>query len=232
MENMNFEEAMFIKNIQSELNYLHGMNTIKYNTRRLRALIYSGTGLREFVTCLKFAYSTFSKELGEIIDEFREYYEIPESENTKQVFIKMIEKINKMLHELYNDDASEKKYVACNVIDDIIELTKYFIKQCDRINEFTQLVYRVEASDETKYNKTTANDIVKYESTYVGSIDGDCKTLDEIMKTTNVDRNSQEFGKIICKRCKMIKNEVISLVNKYFGKNSKYSDFNIIQKIL
>ena len=235
MEKMNFDEAMFIKNIKSDLNNIHGINDIKFNNRRIRTLVYVHNGLREFVTCMKFAYSSCAKDLSEIIEKFRNFYNIPETESVKSIFIKIIDKINDYCIEMgWNPDGNNPNtYCKNNVFDNIIECTKSIIRQCDQINEFTQLAYRVDSTEETKYNKTTANQIVQYDAKVINSFGtSDSEELDKVMNDPNLKTNSQDYGRIVCKRCKMLKNEIISITNKYFGKNSKFSEFDIMNNII
>ena len=183
---------------------------------------------------MRFAYSSCAKEISEIIEKFRNFYNISETESVKTIFIKIIDKINDYCTEMgwtANGDAS-KTYCKHNIIDSIIDCTKSVIRQCDRINDFTQLAYRVDATEETKYNKTTANQIVQYDVKLTGLMGSENEELDKVLTNPDLKTNSQEYGKIVCKRCKMLKNEIISIANKYFGKNTKFSEFDIMDKVI
>ena len=55
--------------------------------------------------------------------------------------------------------------------------------------------------------------------------------VEKELNTKKIDPYSPEYGKLIIKRLNSFKADVISAFNKYFGKNSVFSEFNLSDMI-
>ena len=98
--------------------------------------------------------------------------------------------------------------------------------------EFIRTSYKVADSNDERFNKATVKSILKEDT--ISSYGSNWSELDKIEEELNakkVDPYSPEYGKLIIKRLNSFKADIISAFNKYFGKNSVFSEFNLSDMI-
>ena len=220
-----FDQQIFLRSLVDDLSSISTMSGTYRISRRIRSLVYSDNGLREASTTIKFGMANAANGLIECIERYRK-----EFNSTGKSLIEDYFSMKKTIAD-FSEERELKWYTSYEPVNDIIRNIRGIIKTCDNINEFTQLAYRVDSLPETKFAKASANSIVEFESQFGGCIPCDCEDFNKII-SNDEKINSPEYGKNICKRVKALKSEILSIANKYFGKNSKLSEFNIMDKII
>lgn len=226
-----FDEELFWHGIEGDLCEIRGCLNSFHIARRLRVLLCKNEGLRNASTTIKFNYSIVANNIVDMLERYRHFTKKPETLGYKDIYMMFAEdykayKIEKAVDKtcVYGTDIA--------IFSNIVENVKNLVSTCDKINEFTQLAYRVDTIPETKFTKTTPKDIMQFDMSSAASAIAGNFDDNKVFDTMDVeDVNSQEYGKMMCKRTKALKAEILSMANKYFGKNSKLGEFNIMDHI-
>lgn len=233
METLSFEEAMFLKNLCNDFAVTtQDLNGKAFTyPRRIRPATYSDK-LREFVTTVRYDIKETSTNILEMINKYKNFYNEPNLSN-KEAFEKIIEKINSFRRNVLKYG---ENYVDINTpFDSVLKFAKVIIKTCDRIIEFDNMAHKVEETEETKFNKTTAEAILKSSVENDGwtrCIDNEFEKIESEFKAKNIDVYSPDYWKLCSKRLRAVKSEVYSIVNKYFGQSSKLGEFHLMDQLI
>jgi hypothetical protein len=233
MENYSFEEKMFLKNLANEFGATtNEMRCKTYSySRRVRSAAYSNR-LREFVTQIRYDIKDCSANILQMINNYKSFYNEPDISN-KEAFEKLIDKINKFRIEVLKYD---NNYVNMDTpFDSVLTFAKNLIKTSDKIIEFDNLAHKVEETEDTKFNTTTAENIIKDaigDDGYTSKFDSELQKIENEFKSKNVDMFSADYWKMCSKRLRAFKAEVYSIVNKYFGQSSKLGEFHLMDQLV
>jgi hypothetical protein len=231
MSKYTFDDDLFWHGIDGDLGEIRGCLNSYHIARRLRVLLCKNEGLRNASTTIKFNYSIVANNIVDMLERYRRFTKKPETLGYKDLYMMFTED-----YKAYKTEkAVDKTHVYgadISIFSDIVNNIKNLVSTCDKINEFTQLAYRVDTIPETKFTKTTPKDIMEFDMSSIASaIAGDYNDV-KIFDTMDIENvNSQEYGKMMCKRTKALKAEILSTANKYFGKNSKLGEFNIMDHV-
>lgn len=249
---MEYNEIIFLKTLSSDWSVA---NLNLWNTSRLirNSAFVDGGKFKAFSIGMHVEIERSARELGEVIDKFCNYYKVPESKSNAEKFTMISKKFHEMsdyflLVELPKNaeylKSVEKPHAnafsSCThdttPVENIIRNLRNVIKTCDNTISFINSIYKVNNTVDTRYDKTTSEDVIEIFSTgyfnEYNSPNFDYVALDKFAKDKGIDINSQEYGKIIVKRLRAFKQDTISTANKYFGKNSRFADLNIMDNVL
>lgn len=227
-ENLSFSEKLDIKNLRDDIYALGMILPDKFHGRRLNHIILMNDNIREYITNFKLNTVEFHNSLIDILRRFKKF-----TNSSSEDFITLIseyENFAKKFNEYAqkNQDNSDFNFggipLMSNTILLLIRNVKDCIHRCDRLYDCAQTAYKVESQSEPKYTKATAETIVK---TFL--VENSCcgeSNNDEYSKLDLSD------NKIVCKNIKAVKNDIISIINKYFGKNSEFGALDIMNKII
>ena len=222
-ENLSFSEKLDIKNLRDDIYALGMILPDKFHGRRLNHIILMNDNIREYITNFKLNTVEFHNSLIDILRRFKKF-----TNSSSEDFITLISEYENFAKK-FNEYAQKNKNnsddynfggipLMSNTILLLIRNVKDCIHRCDRLYDCAQTAYKVESQSEPKYTKATAETIVK---TF-------CK------ESTNDDFDKLDLSdnKIVCKNIKAVKNDIISIINKYFGKNSEFGALDIMNKII
>lgn len=227
-ENLSFSEKLDIKNLRDDIYALGMILPDKFHGRRLNHIILMNDNIREYITNFKLNTVEFHNSLIDILHRFKKF-----TNSSSEDFITLIseyENFAKKFNEYAqkNQNNSDYNFGVIPLISDtfllLIRNVKDCIHRCDRLYDCAQTAYKVESQSEPKYTKATAETIVK---TFL--VENSCcgeSNNDEYSKLDLSD------NKIVCKNIKAVKNDIISIINKYFGKNSEFGALDIMNKII
>ena len=200
--------------------------------RQLRVAAFRGEGLKELSVAMRARIMETSNDLVRIIENFAEL------KNIKGGFPAKYEALEKFAYSRteLNDIFRNKEYEYG--LTGIIRVLRTNIKYIDSIIANTQVSYKIEDSNDERWNKgsikhalyATGRDIeFQYHDIYD---EEKYNEIDAILKKKKLDIYSPEYGKIVVKALRSYKSDLISTINRYFGKNSPFAEMNLIDIIL
>lgn len=227
-ENLSFSEKLDIKNLRDDVYALSNVLPDKFHGRRLNHIILMNDSIREYITNFKLNTAEFHNSLIDILRRFKKF-----ANSSSEDFITLLTEYENFAKN-FNEFAQKKQDRAdynfgtmpliSNTILSLIGNVKDCVRRCDRLYDCAQTAYKVESQSEPKYTKATAETIVKTflaEDSFYGESNND-----------KFDKLDLSDNKIVCKNIKAVKNDMISIVNKYFGKNSEFGALDIMNKII
>lgn len=227
-ENLSFAEKLDIKNLRDDVYALSNVLPDKFQGRRLNHIILMNDSIREYITNFKLNTAEFHNSLIDILRRFKKF-----TNSSSEDFITLLseyedfaKKFNEGFQKNQNcfvDYSFKMMPLISNTILSLIGNVKDCVHRCDRLYDCAQTAYKVEAQSEPKYTKATAETIVK---TFLSGDQQYC------YNESNNDKLDLSDNKIVCKNIKAVKNDMISIVNKYFGKNSEFGALDIMNKII
>ena len=232
---MDFADKFFLKNLFEDLKYSN-LNTIAGRdlSAQIKKAAYSNNGIKEICSLMRYGISTTANDVYDCISKYAQFRKIDiESKPLVEIYGMMIEEFREMFLCEYSKD-----YVSSLLgtmrIDSILRNIKTFIKKCDDIINFIQYTYRLEAQKDERFEKISLKAMLDiYSGTNSASWTEDIMPTEENGKTyVENDKLSPEYGKLVCKRIRAMKADVLSAANKYFGKNSKLASFNLMDIVL
>ena len=232
---MDFADKFFLKNLFEDLKYSN-LNTIAGRdlSAKIKKAAYSNNGIKEICSLMRYGISTTANDVYDCISKYAQFRKIYiESKPLVEIYGMMIEEFREMFLCEYDKD-----YVGSLLgtmrIDGILRNIKTFIKKCDDIINFIQYTYRLEAQKDERFEKISLKAMLDiYSGTNSASWTEDIMPTEENGKTyVENDKLSPEYGKLVCKRIRAMKADVLSAANKYFGKNSKLASFNLMDIVL
>lgn len=232
---MDFADKFFLKNLFEDLKFSYS-NTIAGRdlSAKIKKAAYSNNGIKEICSLMRYGISTTANDIYDCISKYAQFRKIDiESKPLVEIYGMMIEEFREMFLCEYDKD-----YVGSLLgtmkIDGILRNTKTFIRKCDDIINFIQYTYRLEAQKDERFEKISLKAMLDiYSGTNSSIWTEDIMPTEENGKSyVENDKLSPEYGKIVCKRIRAMKADVLSAANKYFGKNSKLASFNLMDIVL
>ena len=232
---MDFADKFFLKNLFEDLKYSNN-NTIvgRDLSAKIKKAAYSNNGIKEICSLMRYGISTTANDVYDCISKYAQFRKIDiESKPLVEIYGMMIEEFREMFLCEYDKD-----YVGSLLgtmrIDGILRNVKTFIRKCDDIINFIQYTYRLEAQKDERFEKISLKAMLDiYSGTNSASWTEDIMPTEENGKSyVENDKLSPEYGKLVCKRIRAMKADVLSAANKYFGKNSKLASFNLMDIVL
>ena len=232
---MDFADKFFLKNLFEDLKYSNN-NTIvgRDLSAKIKKAAYSNNGIKEICSLMRYGISTTANDVYDCISKYAQFRKIDiESKPLVEIYGMMIEEFREMFLCEYDKD-----YVGSLLgtmrIDGILRNVKTFIRKCDDIINFIQYTYRLEAQKDERFEKISLKAMLDiYSGTNSASWTEDIMPTEENGKSyVENDKLSPEYGKLVCKRIRAMKADVLSATNKYFGKNSKLASFNLMDIVL
>ena len=231
-----FDRKFFLKNIYEDLCYFNNdfqRNRISVGIKRA---VYTEKGIKEICSVFRYIISRTTSNIYECVVKYANFNNIDlEKTSVHDIYEQLLNEITK---ELFDDQELEQNRNRRSIHDSLslsklINTIKTAIKRCDDLIEFVQMVYRVDSQNDERFPKISKEDMLQCYNGYYGNINcvnDEYEHYNEDYITA--DKTTPEYGKLVCKRLRAIKSDIISATNKYLGKNSKFSDFNIIDMIV
>lgn len=232
---MDFADKFFLKNLYEDVKFSYN-NTIAGRdlSAKIKKAAYSNNGIKEICSLMRYGISTTANDVYDCISKYAQFRKIDiESKPLVEIYGMMIEEFREMFLCEYDKD-----YVGSLLgtmrIDGILRNTKTFIRKCDDIINFIQYTYRLEAQKDERFEKISLKAMLDiYSGTNSSIWTEDIMPTEENGKSyVENDKLSPEYGKLVCKRIRAMKADVLSAANKYFGKNSKLASFNLMDIVL
>ena len=248
---MDFNELMFLKTLHDDWNAA-GVNLWPISRTIRSSAFVDGGKLKALSVNMHVELERGAKELSDIIDKFCNRYNIPETKSNPE----KLEEISKKF-EAYEDELAIQRIsnnpeytknfdkarrsnwgehgVRYAPITSLINSVKGVIKTCDSSISFTNAVYKVDSVNDPRYDKTTSQKVLENFKPNDGVLfdyNFDYDQIEKFAKDNNIDMGTPEYAKLIVKRIRAFKQDLISTTNKYFGKNSRFADLNIMDLVL
>ena len=248
---MDFNERMFLKTTGDDYN-ASGARLMNIS-RSVRNIAFIDNGsLKTLSVNMHLELERSSKELGEVIDKFTTRYKIDEKLPTEKkldfIHNKLVEFYEQVELENYNATPNlNKNYEKnrkptwfapgnkYNPIAFTISSIKHVIQACDSSIAFVNATYKVDVVKDTRYDESSSSKVLKE---FNRRSDDYCfnefnyDELERIAKENKIDIGSQEYAKLVIKKLRAFKQDLISTVNKYYGKNSRFADLNLLDLCL
>lgn len=232
---MDFADKFFLKNLYEDVKYSYN-NTIAGRdlSAKIKKAAYSNNGIKEICSLMRYGISTTANDFYDCISKYAQFRKIDiESKPLVEIYGMMIEEFREMFLCEYDKDYVGS-FLGTMKIDGILRNIKTFIRKCDDIINFIQYTYRLEAQKDERFEKISLKAMLDIYSGTNGAIwTEDIMPTEENGKSyVENDKLSPEYGKLVCKRIRAMKADVLSAANKYFGKNSKLASFNLMDIVL
>ncbi len=249
---MEFSEIIFLKSLIDDWSNCN-VNLFPVSRSIKSAAFADGGKLKALSVNMHVELERGSRELSEIIDKFCNKYKVdaskPTSEKLKIINDKMNDfsetlLINRMsknpeIGKIYDKPRrqgwGERDTAAYRPIFNLINSVKSVIRSCDSSIAFVNSIYKVDAVKDTRYDETTSQKTLQNINKIEKAAFWEDFNYDEIEKYASenkIDIGTPEYNKLIVKRLRAFKQDTISTVNKYFGKNSRFADLNLMDAIL
>lgn len=250
---MDFNERMFLKTTGDDYN-ASGARLMAIG-RSIRNIAFIDNGsLKTLSVNMHLELERSSKELGEVIDKFTARYKIDEKLPTDKKLDFIHDKLTEMYEQVelenYNATPNLNKTFEKNrrpmwigaaggnkygPIEFTISSIKHVIQACDSSIAFVNATYKVDVVKDTRYDESNSSKVLKdcnngSDDFYINGINYD--ELEKVAKEHKIDIGSQEYAKLVIKKLRAFKQDLISTVNKYYGKNSRFADLNILDLCL
>ena len=251
MEKMDFNELMFLKIIYDDWNNSNvNLWPICRNIRT--SAFIDGGKLKALSVNMHVELERGARELGEVIDRFYNRYDVSNSKSNSEKFDEILKKIHDYEDYVNLQRVSESPELAKTFdkarrssyehtvdyrpIVSLINSVKSVIKAIDSSISFTNAVYKVDYVKDTRYDETSSQKVLKDLKSSQDMYDYDFSykydEIEKYAKDNNIDMGTPEYSKLIVKRLRAFKQDLISTVNKYYGKNSRFADLNIMDLVL
>lgn len=224
MSGITMEDKIFIKQCLDEYNY-HAYNNIipLAVIRRIPAAAMKGDELKELSVITRSNLMNSSSDIYKLFNAYKNKFK--PNMSLKEI----AEEIAKEYLKLFNPDFL---YNIPDPFSKVISSVNSTLRTINNQIEFIRTSYKVADSNDERFNKATVKSILKedaassYESGW-----SEIEKIEEELNAKKVDPYSPEYGKLIIKRLNSFKADIISAFNKYFGKNSVFSEFNLSDMI-
>ncbi len=191
-----------------------------------------------------------SRELSEMLDKFSNKYKV--SGDTKEKLKALNDKLNEFKDENVIDRFSKNPEVIkaydkpvrspfgeytdnYRPIYMLVSNAKALLRSCDSSIAYVNSLSKVDVTTDTRYDKTTSQDVLSNLKSVESQNYDSWFNYDEIEKYAaehKIETGTPEYYKLVVKRIRAFKQDTISTMNKYFGKNSRFADLNIMDAIL
>ena len=214
-----FENEFYLKNLYDDLCYYDNAYSIRTLSTKIKRAAYTDEGIKELCSIVRFLISHTASEFYETLVKYAEYKNIDINTTTPyNLYFKLLEDISTTC----NKDGNNPKFsnfIERTSISCLIETIKSFIRRCNETIEFIQFSYRIDGQTDERFSKMSLQKMLESLSPY-----GD--------KDVTNDKLSPEYGKVVCKRLRAMKADVLSATNKYLGANSKFKEFKVMDIVI
>lgn len=247
---MDLDEKIFMKTIYDEIGSLHNFPVYQINNRIRGAAMVDG-GLKNLSVGMKINLSNYVEDLKSAVNRYANHKKITDK-SFKEQLMSMMNDVKTFIDEVGLNPIStfekrgikptaivnvEYKPYTTNIevgtapISNIVDGFKRLIKTCDHNITFINTTYNLRP--DPRYGETSISRIMSEQGrdgVFCITKEFDWNNIEEMEKTfksKGVELFSPEYGKLITKRLRAFKAEVISSMNKYFGSQSVFAEFKI-----
>lgn len=250
---MDFNEIIFLKSLDDDWNNC-SINLIPFARSVKSAAFVDGGKLKALSVSMHIELERGSRELSELLEKFCNRYNVPSTKSTSEKFKAVTDKLKEFTDVVMVDRMSTNPEYSklCDKprrstwgefdgtyrpIFNLINSAKSVLRACDSSIAFVNSMYKVDTVKDTRYDETTSQKALGNLKNVTDGWSGYCENFnyDEIEKyaaDNKIDMGTPEYNKLIVKRLRAFKQDTISTLNKYFGKNSRFADLNIMDAIL
>lgn len=250
----NIDEKIFMKTIYDELSCLN--NTIGFGNyaQKIKSAAMVNGELKNLSVRLKNAIVNYVEDFKKVVNRYANHKKITNKSFKEQVctmyediesFCKELDSeaingYNKLGTKVNNIEMSVQKCVYIYTYLPITDIANGFnklIKSCDHNMNFITSAFGIRP--DSRYGDTTIKRLLTQEAidnyeSYSSELNW--HNIDECEKKISaenkVDLFSPENGKLVVKKIRAFKADVISLMHKYFGPQSVFAEFNIPELVL
>lgn len=249
---MTMDEKIFMKIISDDLSEL-SYNYVNFNSysQKIKSAAMIDGGLKTLSVRFRTNIINYVDDIKNLVSKFAIKNNLTDKTFKEQMEL-MIEAVEKFKSEISIDQETyeniDKKvqvsYTA-NVnrynrpisipIYEIVNGFRKLIKSCNHNINFINTVYNVRP--DPRFGDTSIKRLVTSEmsETYEYNPEFNWRDIDNMekeMAEKNVELFSTENGKLVTKKIRAFKADVISTMNKYFGQSTVFSEFNIPDLVL
>lgn len=250
---MEFNEIIFLKSLDDDWNSC-SVNLCPFARSVKSAAFVDGGKLKALSVNMHIELERGSRELSELLDKFCNRYNVSSSKSTSEKFKAITDKLKEFTDTLMVDRLSSSPEFSklCDKprrsnfgeydgtyrpIFNLIISAKSVIRACDSSIAFVNSMYKIDTVKDTRYDETTSQKALEnlktINSGYLMCTNGfDYDEIEKYAADNKIDMGTPEYNKLIVKRIRAFKQDTISTLNKYFGKNSRFADLNIMDAIL
>ena len=252
---MDLDEKIFMKTIYDEMGNLSNFPIYPINNR-IRSAAMADGGLKNLSVGMKVNLSNYIEDLRSTVNRYANHKGIT-NKSFKEQLVSMMNDVKVFVDEVGLSPIStfekrgikptgvinvESKNYLTNVeagtapISDIVAGFRRIIKTCDHNITFINTTYNLRP--DPRYGETSISRIMSdqgRDGVLYSTKDFDWNNIEEMEKTfksKGVELFSPEYGKLITKRLRAFKAEIISSMNKYFGPQSSFAEFKIPELVL
>ena len=224
MSEMSMEDKIFIKQCLDEYNYHAYNNIIPYSIiRRISSAAMKGDELKELSVIMRSSLMNSSSDLYKLFNAYKNKFK--PNASIKEIAEEISKEHLKTISREFSYDVPDPFSKAISSLNSALRAINNQI-------EFIRVSYKVADSNDERFNKATVKSILKEDATSsYNSSWSEIEKIEEELNAKKVDPYSPEYGKLIIKRLNSFKADIISAFNKYFGKNSVFSEFNLSDMI-
>ena len=235
----------------NDLCALNNFNSLVFGSK-VRNCAIRNSGLKNLSVIMRTSIQSIAEDFTKLIDKFSQYYEIKDDVPISVKYEKMIDKIDEFRSEVDYasvpndpkvqktcDIAYSKRYDGfSNVVSNLARTIRSILRNIDSTISFVNASYGIENKNDPRYSATTTKELSTArfsvpEQYYDHNLNWwEIDKIEQGLKDKGTDIFAPEYGKVICKKLRAFKNDVISTVNKYLGKGSIFEDFNMIDLVL
>lgn len=242
---MNMDEKIFMKIVSDEYDSIcHGYINFFTYCQKIKSSAMIDGGLKNLSVRIRANFVNYVDDLKALVAKFAERKGL-----TNKTFKEQMEALSNAVEAFKTELAldndlikSDKVQITHNAnvckfnralnnpIYEIAQGFRKLIKTCDHNINFINTTYNMRP--DPRYGETTAKRIVKSEfsDNYEYNPEFNWQDLDNLeadLSTKKIDLFSPEYGKLITKKLRAFKADMISAMNKYFGSSTIFAEFNI-----
>ena len=252
---MDLDEKIFMKTIYDEIGHF-GYFPIYPVTNRIRSAAMVDGGLKNLSVQMKTIFANYTEDLKSAVARYAKHKGTTDK-SFKEQLISMFNDTRQFIEEtgfeaipkfekrgvkptgivhIENKSFMNNTESGTSPISDIVVALRSAIKTCDHNITFINTTYNLRP--DPRYGETSIQRVMETngsDNVYYTIKEFDWNNIGEMekrFKEKGVELFSPEYGKLITKRLRAFKAEIISNMNKYFGSQSVFAEFNIPDLVL
>ena len=253
---MNLDEKIFMKTIYDEIGHFSCF-PIYPVTNKVRSAAMVDGGLKNLSVQMKTIFVNYTEDLKSAVARYAKHKEIT-NKSFKEQLILMFDDVRRFIEEtgfesipkfekrgvkptgivhIENKSFMNNTESGTSPISDIVDALRRAIKTCDHNITFINATYNLRP--DPRYCETSVQRVMEMNGPdnvyYSINNEFDWNNIGEMekrFKEKGVELFSPEYRKLITKRLRAFKAEIISNMNKYFGAQSVFAEFNIPDLVL
>lgn len=247
---MNMDEKIFMKIVSDEYGSIcHGYINFFTYCQKIKSSAMLEGGLKNLSVRIRTNFANYVDDLKSLVAKFAEKKGLTNKTFKEQLeaLINAVEEFETELALSHDVVKSDNVQVTHNVnicrynrplnnpIYEIAQGFRKLIKTCDHNINFINTTYNMRP--DPRYGETTTKRIVKSEfaDNYEYNSEFNWQNLENLeadLSAKKIDMFSPEYGKLITKKLRAFKADMISAMNKYFGTSTVFAEFNIPELVL